>query len=42
VGFSKGPLESSDESVAKDNLEALRAFYKKYPALSKNELYLSG
>ena len=42
VGFSVGTNNNSDESVARDNLEALQNFLSKYPTFRKNELYLSG
>jgi carboxypeptidase C (cathepsin A) len=42
VGFSRGPVNSSDELVTKDNINALREFYARFPQLRKNDLYLAG
>lgn len=42
VGFSIGPVNHTDESVAQDNFNALTVFYAKFPKLRGNPLYLSG
>ncbi|KAM3127526.1 hypothetical protein pb186bvf_020358 [Paramecium bursaria] len=42
VGFSKGTRSLNDIDVAKDNLAALKSFYKKFPEFAKNQLYISG
>lgn len=36
VGFSIGPDDNSDESTAEDNLQAMSAFYAKFPQFRKN------
>lgn len=42
VGFSTGPVGSSDQSVSEDNLQALLSFFLKFPELQLRDLYLSG
>lgn len=43
VGFSKGERSFyNDQSTAEDNLQALLAFFKKFPNLKKNDFYISG
>ena len=36
VGFSTGTRSLNDIDVAKDNLAALKSFYKKFPEFAKN------
>lgn len=42
VGFSKGPVQADDDQTSTDNFAALQSFYKKFPDMTKNELYISG
>lgn len=44
VGFSHGlrHFNNTDETVAQDNLQALLAFFEKFPTMKKNDFYLSG
>ena len=42
VGFSLGPVESSDHSVQQDNLKALIAFFGMFPSFRNNPFYISG
>ena len=42
VGFSFGPVNSSDESVQADNLKALEHFFDMYPVYRKNRFYIAG
>lgn len=42
VGFSKGPVQADDDQTSTDNFQALQSFYKKFPNLTKNDLYISG
>jgi serine carboxypeptidase-like clade 2 len=42
VGFSQGPVNSSDASVAQDNLVALMSFFQKFPKFQAHDFYISG
>ncbi|CAD8113648.1 unnamed protein product [Paramecium primaurelia] len=42
VGFSYGDEHTSDASSAKDNLQAVIEFFKKFPELSTHQFYISG
>lgn len=42
VGFSLGPLKSSDYEQGEENLRALVSFFKKFPDLKDQDLYLAG
>ena len=46
VGFSysddKADYTTDDDKTAADNLEALQAFFKKFPQLKSTSLYLTG
>lgn len=43
VGFSVGKAKSlNDNTVATFNLQALLAFFEKFPNLKKNDFYMTG
>lgn len=42
VGYSTGPVNSSDASVAEDNLEALLSFFIKFPEMMLKDFYIAG
>ncbi len=43
VGFSKGERKVyNDANTAEDNLQALLAFFEKFPNLKKNDFYITG
>lgn len=42
VGFSRGPTNTSDDEVTYDHLQALTAFFARFPTQKKNDLYLAG
>ena len=43
VGFSKGSRKVYDDAnTAEDNMQAMLAFFKKFPTLKKNDFYITG
>ena len=43
VGFSKGERKVYDDgNTAEDNLQAVLAFFKKFPEMRKNDFYITG
>ena len=43
VGFSRGERTVYDDgNTAEDNLQAMLAFFKKFPELRKNDFYITG
>ena len=42
VGFSLGPVPSTDHTVQQDNLQALITFFAMFPVFRNNPFYISG